>query len=346
MSRGSSSSTPKVSVGTVYAEEQVQETTNRVAEYLDCPRTTRRAPLTVDNIVCTYTLGLPAHVEVNLAALATAINGRLGEWKPKTQSDKGVYISHMQGVVGTDQPFQSCVSRCRETGTTNSIFASSQIVIGGAKSVEIALVAVHLLSTLIRKKVYYRTRVLNFQVQNAVASFGMGFPLNLEAFLHFNFIDCTWSPMDFKGLKWSFEGVTFVLFRSGNAVLTGGKSFDELNRAYNKAIPELLKYRLGHEHESVRVDASLLRTTPPKQVKDKTLSRRDKLQQTAHKRIEAKHIEDERQYNQAERLKRKREQQDAVVSSDILASLSWPAPRPLPAGTVISGNEASQATKK
>jgi len=317
-----SSTTGVVTVGTIVSVEQVQQTAKRIARKFRKAESVRHSPLAIYNIVCTCSLGVK---NVNLAAVATALHGRLGTWTPK-QNEKGKKAAFMSAVVGVDQKFPSCVSRCRETKTTNSIFASGQIVIGGAKSKEVALASAYLCSERIRFDLGYNTGVYNFRVQNVVSSFGLGYRLNLPLFFHDHHMDCGWDPEEFRGVSWEFENVDFVLFDTGNAVVTGGKTFEDLSKAYTKALVELSKYKLGQEYR--KIDARELRT-PRKKTKKKVSvikTRKHKLLTSSYKRTEAQYLNTIRSQNDSSGVDQKPVRQPPKKKLRVSAAPSASAP--------------------
>lgn len=289
-----------VTVGTVMSVEQAHETAKKVARRLRSNDSVRVKVLEVDNIVCTFSLGV---TDLNLAAVATAVHGRLGSWQPRTNNcgRRTVFLDSIQGV---DQRFPSCVSRCRETRTTNSIFNSSQVVVGGAKSPAAALASAYLCAERIRFDLGYNTGVYNFRVQNVVSSFGLGYRLNLKYFYFEHYAECNWDPEEFRGIAWELPNkIVIVLFDTGNAVVTGKKTFDELREAYAMATQVLERYKLGEE--KVQIAPELLHV-PRKKVKNRvpvTKTRKERMIQQGYKKSEVMYLEQIRAKNEEERVR-------------------------------------------
>lgn len=284
-----------VPVSMVVSAEQLLNTQRRLERVLAAK--VRYQSLTVRNMVATCWLGV---VDLNLAAVATTMYGRLGIWTPKS-NDRGKKVGYMNEMSGTDQKFPSCVSRCREMGTTSSIFSSGQLVIGGAKSPEIALMSAWLCAKRIRGDLGYNAKVFNFRVQNVVTTFGLGFRFNQSLFYHDHHKDCGWDPDEFRGLSWEVDADhRCILFDTGNAVLTGGETFDELRDVYNKALPELIKYEEGREYRSYD-PATLIRPEGNREKKKNTLlkNRKDRLLTSSYKKSEASYLERIRERNAA-----------------------------------------------
>lgn len=290
----------QITVGTVLSVEQAHETARKVARRLRSDDSVRVKPLEVDNIVCTFSLGVS---DLNLAAVATSLHGRLGAWQPKT-NNCGRKTAFLESIQGVDQRFPSCVSRCRETRTTNSIFNSSQVVVGGAKSPASALASAYLCAERIRFDLGYNTGVYNFRVQNVVSSFGLGYRLNLKYFYFEHYSECNWDPEEFRGIAWELPSkIVIVLFDTGNAVVTGKKTFEDLKGAYEMAVGVLSRYRLGAE--KMQIPAEMLHV-PRKKVKNKvpvTKTRKERMLQQGYKKTESMYLEQIRAKNEEERIR-------------------------------------------
>jgi TATA-box binding protein (TBP) (component of TFIID and TFIIIB) len=284
-----------VPVSLVFSAEQLNETRRRLERKL--AEKVYYKPLTVRNVVATCWMGVR---NLNLAAVATTMYGRLGVWAPKS-NDRGKKPLYLQELSGMDQKFPSCVSRCREMGTTNSIFSSGQLVIGGAKSPEIALMSAWLCARRIRDDLGCNAKVYSFRVLNVVTTFGLGYRFNQALFYHDHHKDCGWDPDEFRGLSWEIDDDhRCILFDTGNAVLTGGETFDELREVYTNALPELAKYREGQEY-CVYDPARLIKPESNREKKKNGLlkNRKERLLSSSYKKSEASYLERVRQRNAA-----------------------------------------------
>lgn len=85
--------------------------------------------------------------------------------------------------------------------------------------------------------------VINFKVCNVVCSFGLGYRLNLHKLTKEQQLQSVWNPDEFRGTTWRFGGVSFVLFETGLAVVTGAKTFEKLKEAYESAKVILKEYK-------------------------------------------------------------------------------------------------------
>jgi TATA-box binding protein (TBP) (component of TFIID and TFIIIB) len=240
------------------------------------PSSVREYPLKITNVVCTCNLGV---ANLDLAAIAVATHGRVGVPGVNTQqqqmkqqsSSKSTNQPDVQrismGIGSLDQQFPSCVSRCYETGTTNSVFRSGVVVIGGAQTEEVALLSAYLFAQRLYDTLNYHTNVYNFRVQNIVSTFGLGYELNARLFEQDHQLHGVWDRDAFRGLSYKFveHKVNLVIFETGNIVVTGGKSVEQLKNAADAARIELAKYRLGHEYRvpTTTTTTSTTTTVPP-----------------------------------------------------------------------------------
>lgn len=121
-------------------------------------RDTQQTPLRIQNIVCTAWAGMS---NLPMKLIAELLHGRLAE-----------------------KLFPACVSKCRETNTVNICFSTGQILITGAKTVELAILSAHLFTDRIQSGLKLNVGVYNFNVVNVVGSFSLGYKLGLDLFYH------------------------------------------------------------------------------------------------------------------------------------------------------------------
>lgn len=144
--------------------------------------------------------------------------------------------------------FPACVSICRETETTNSIFKSGQIVTTGGKDKYQALASAYYCVDKIRRDLDSNTRLYNHQVTNIVASGLNGFRLNLRLFYETGEDTDykTWDPSIFPGLTWVtfYPRIVFVIYDTGAVVITGMRDPVTLNTAAER-IKVLKLFKVG-----------------------------------------------------------------------------------------------------
>jgi len=234
-----------------YAKECSEDSKQKLMSRLKNVKEPKECALQVYNIVATMRLfpeGFQINntdVRLNMIAVACQLRGKLGQWT-SSGSEKGSGGPD----IGVDQKFPSCVSRCRETKTTNSLFSSGAVVMAGAREKEVALESAHLLAWRLKKdlRLHY-LGVFDFDVCNVVTSFGLGYLLHIPRILKDFPLDAIWTPEKFRGLAWKFQGVSFVLFRTGMAVITGARTFAKLNDACETAKEVLKTYRLQNSDD-------------------------------------------------------------------------------------------------
>ena len=92
----------------------------------------------------------------------------------------------------------------------------------------------------------FPARFTEFKIQNIVASCDVGFKIALEKLSnseHNAF--STYEPEIFSGLIYKMVDpkTTILIFVSGKIVITGGKSKNQVQKAFNKIFPVLNNFR-------------------------------------------------------------------------------------------------------
>ena len=135
--------------------------------------------------------------------------------------------------------------RIREPKSTALIFQTGKVVITGAKSENDARVAARKYARIIQK-LGFPAQFADFKIQNIVGSCDVGFPLRLEG-LAFEYPEkSSYEPELFPGLIFRFKSpnITALVFVSGKIVLTGAKTKEEIDTAFNRTLyPILLSYK-------------------------------------------------------------------------------------------------------
>ena len=135
--------------------------------------------------------------------------------------------------------------RIRDPKTTALIFRSGKVVCTGAKSEEIARTACKMYTKSI-KKLGYNVGMVDFKIQNCVASCDTKFPISLIGLASGeNSRFCQYDPELFPGLIYRLQKPKLVLliFGSGKIVFTGAKDRQSLHTAYDLIEPLLRTFR-------------------------------------------------------------------------------------------------------
>jgi transcription initiation factor TFIID TATA-box-binding protein len=180
----------------------------------------------------------------------------------------------LAGRAGT-AVFPASVSHCHTTKTTQSVFKSGELVIVGAKLEESALLSAYLYATALQRELRLRANVFNFETNNIVGHFELPYRLNVDLFLNDHELEARWEPETFKGLSYIPQGeqdgaVSFVLFETGKCIITGGKSVEDLQRAYDSHEAKFLKYKVGAEYRQQTESRKKLRPWFSSTTKDKS----------------------------------------------------------------------------
>jgi transcription initiation factor TFIID TATA-box-binding protein len=143
------------------------------------------------------------------------------------------------------QRFAAVIMRIRDPRTTALIFSSGKVVITGARSEEDARLAARKYAKIVRKLGYADVKLADFELHNLVASADVRFPIRLEALAHAHSNYAHYEPELFPGLVYRMlePRLALLIFVSGKVVITGAKSRDDLNEAFQRLYPVLCQFR-------------------------------------------------------------------------------------------------------
>lgn len=172
--------------------------------------------VTMQNVVCTFNLGVP---HVSLADLANETP--FVEYNPKK--------------------FAAATARILEPRTTALCFASGNMVCTGAKNEQLARLAA-------RKYVYvlqacgFQVQFNDFKIQNLVASTDVGGLLMLDEMATAYGACAGYEPDMFPGLvlRLTEPKVVYLCFRSGKVVITGARDREMISESFEKVYTEIM----------------------------------------------------------------------------------------------------------
>lgn len=192
----------------------------------------------IENIVSVANL----NCELNLKEVAIQI--RNAEYNPKR--------------------FSAVIIRQKEPKTTALIFSNGKIVCLGAKSVEDSKKGCRKFAKVI-KNLNYSVQFTNFKIVNIVGSADVKFPINLSNLfnkLYFKFKKnknlseekiekfLMYEPEVFPGLFFHIEKVVLLIFHSGKLSIVGGKTIDQIYKAFNDIYPVLVRIQKKENNKS------------------------------------------------------------------------------------------------
>jgi len=177
----------------------------------------------------------------NLSLVAIAMNGR---YNPRL--------------------FPACITHDKQTHTAISLFKSGKMVIVGARDETTAQYSSYRFAMTIRKRLNIPVGVYNFRVDNVVGSFNLRFCINLDLFLADHNLSAQWDPELFLGLSYKPFGTTkgafsYVLFKTGKGIITGGRSVDVMNSVFPKHLADFRQYEIGVEYREQEESTKRLR---------------------------------------------------------------------------------------
>jgi transcription initiation factor TFIID TATA-box-binding protein len=148
--------------------------------------------------------------------------------------------------------FAAVIMRLRNPKTTGLIFSSGKMVITGARSEEECQLASRKYARII-EKMGFPVKYSEFKIQNVVASADVKFPIHLEKLETDHMTrkvensEIQFMPELFPGLVYRLKHpkMAFLIFVSGKIVITGARSFKEINDCFEHI------YRLVHRFRKV-----------------------------------------------------------------------------------------------
>lgn len=175
-------------------------------------------PLRLENVACQVDLGCNINIRHTSQVL-------FGEYDPKA--------------------FPDCVGRCYEPRCTLSLFNSGKVVSAGTKSEIECRLAMSKMCNTLSWKLGYDCNLYNFEVVNMVATFCVGYAVDLELWFFDNGgTDDEFDPELIKCVrhKISSPSARFSIYPSGAVVLCGCKRIEDLHEAYKQL--DLSKYKI------------------------------------------------------------------------------------------------------
>ena len=139
------------------------------------------------------------------------------------------------GVEYRPEQFPGLVYRLRKPKTTTLIFSSGKMVCTGAKSERQAREAVTKVVDELKRNGIVILRKPEIQIQNIVASVGLGGHIDLEKSTY-SLRRTMYEPEQFPGLIYRMDDpkVVILIFSTGKLVCTGAKKEAEVHRAVAK----------------------------------------------------------------------------------------------------------------
>lgn len=146
--------------------------------------------------------------------------------------------------------FAAVTIRLLEPSSTILLFCSGKLVVTGASTCEEALLsAYHIVDVLKDTHPGQDFKLVSYEIQNIVSSLAIpisqGQGLDLKAFYRDYGADSTFQSTQFPGLMWRSTVTTpvmMLLFSSAKVVITGAKSLEQINRAWDYGWPIVRQY--------------------------------------------------------------------------------------------------------
>ena len=181
-------------------------------------------PLTVHNLIC----AVRTDVSINVALAAELLGGKLAPSK---------------------FPAAMCYGQL-PTGTS-VVFANGNLQQVGTHHISDAILSIHLLVRSMYLKMGIFPRLHHFKKCNVVCSVSLGHWIDVARLALENRTRCVYNPETFEGCHFTIQRdpfaqghtTTFVIFRTGCIIITGGTSREAHVEDFKKMLPILRAYR-------------------------------------------------------------------------------------------------------
>ena len=152
-----------------------------------------------------------------------------------TEIDLEKLASKIEDCSYNPETFASVTIKLEKPKTSAKIFKSGKVVLTGCRSVEDGTKASKKITQIVRK-VGFKVKNTNFNVQNIVANYDFKFPIELKSLYDSQSDYSQYEPEVFPGLTYRMEKpkITFTIFSTGKVVATGAKDRESLDEAFNK----------------------------------------------------------------------------------------------------------------
>lgn len=181
----------------------------------------------IENIVSTANLGCPLNLRI------IALQAKNAEYNPRR--------------------FSAVIMKIKEPKTTALIFSSGRIVCLGAKTEEDSKRACKKFGKII-KSLGFPATFKGFHMENIVGSINVQFKISLmKLYIHISKHSnseskrlAVYEPEVFPGLIYRMiePNIVLLIFKSGNIVLTGGKSRNDIYEGFKKIFPLINMFKI------------------------------------------------------------------------------------------------------
>ncbi|KAH0791669.1 TATA-box-binding protein [Histomonas meleagridis] len=153
---------------------------------------------------------------------------------------------HIKNAEFNPRRFQAVILRITTPKATAMVFQVGKVNIVGTREKEVAYQAAKKFCRILRK-VGYNCRIEEFNVTNLVATIACNFRIRLQEIANHpgHRQLARYNPETFPGIIYRIPDpkVTLLIFESGKIIMTGAKSYEDLQRASNWIQPILTLFK-------------------------------------------------------------------------------------------------------
>ncbi|EER14206.1 TATA-box factor binding protein, putative [Perkinsus marinus ATCC 50983] len=175
----------------------------------------------LDNVIASFELG------IDIDPKTIAFNLRNCEYNPR---------KHNCAVIRFTSP----------TKATCHIYRNGKVMINGAYTIELAKKIGKKIVKLVRRITHNPSiKFINFKVENMIASVDVRFPIRLERLAYDHSAYATYEPELSSGLYFRLfdPKLVIMIYVSGKISFIGGKTLDDISKAFCSIYPLLTQYK-------------------------------------------------------------------------------------------------------
>ncbi|GFE55600.1 TATA-box binding protein [Babesia ovis] len=144
--------------------------------------------------------------------------------------------------------FNALILRMQNPRCTGLVFRTGRLIVTGSKTVDAALLGAKRMAKMIRRELGVDIEFKEFKIENIIATFNCNVPIRLERLYEEHKLFCNYEPEIFAGLVYRIamqdkSEAVLLVFVSGNVIVTGCRSPDDIRMIYNQMAPILCEFK-------------------------------------------------------------------------------------------------------
>lgn len=153
-------------------------------------------------------------------------------------------VKRVRNAEYNPKRFAACIMRLRVPKCTAMVFSSGKMIITGCKTLQNVKEGARRFTRIIQKVGHPKAHARDPYPQNMVVTCDVEFPIRLEALVEAHAVRATYEPELFPGVCYRMDDpkITITIFVNGKITLTGGKSLQSFQQAFDNIYPILEQF--------------------------------------------------------------------------------------------------------